>query len=153
MLVCALVAGSCASLNAVAQSDVNPAGKEVLAVEAARTSALVHSDVAALDRIMADGVTYVHASGKVDTKASYLGAIRSGQLRYLSMSPMKLNVRMLGQTAVVDGEYAVKVIDRHVQEAPFDIDLLFITVYAWRDGRWQQIAWQSTRDAALTPAK
>jgi hypothetical protein len=65
---------------------------------------------------------------------------------------MKLNVRMFGQTAVIDGEYAVKVIDHRTQEAPFDIDLLFITVYAWRDGRWQQIAWQSTRDAALTPA-
>jgi Domain of unknown function (DUF4440) len=153
MFVCALAVMSCAALNAVAQTDVNQAGKELLAVEAARTSALVHSDVAALDRMMADNVTYVHASGKVDTKASYLEAIRSGQLRYLSMSPMKLNVRMLGQTAVVDGEYAVKVIDHHVQEAPFDIDLLFLTVYAWRDGRWQQIAWQSTRDAALTPAK
>jgi hypothetical protein len=31
---------------------------------------------------MADDVTYIHASGKVDTKKSYLEAIRSGQLHY-----------------------------------------------------------------------
>jgi hypothetical protein len=36
--------------------------KQVLAREQASTAALEHSDVATLERIMADDVTYIHAS-------------------------------------------------------------------------------------------
>jgi len=124
---------------------------EVMATEQARTTALHHSDVAALERIMADDVTYIHASGKVDTKKSYLDAIRSGQLHYISWKPIKLNVRVAGDGAAIDGEYAVRVTDSRVQPAPFDINIFILTVYAKRDGRWQQIAWQSTRDVATSP--
>ena len=85
-----------------------------MATEQARTTALHHSDVAALERIMADDVTYIHASGKVDTKKSYLDAIRSGQLHYISWKPIKLNVRVAGDGAAIDGEYAVRVTDSRV---------------------------------------
>ena len=130
------------------------AAKQVLAREQARTAALEHSDVATLERIMADDVTYIHASGKVDTKKSYLDAIRSGQLRYISWRPMTLHVRILGNSgAVVDGEYAVKVTDSRVQPTPFDINIFILTVYERRNGQWQQIAWQSTRDVGTSPEK
>jgi ketosteroid isomerase-like protein len=141
----------------VLAQDASPtadAAKEVMAVEQARTSALDHSDVVALDRIMADDVTYVHASGKVDTKQSYLDAIRSGQLHYISWQPKNLHVRVLGDAAaVIDGEYAVRVTDSRVQTTPFDINIFILTVSARRNGHWQQIAWQSTRDVATSPAK
>jgi hypothetical protein len=44
----------------------------------------------------------------------------------------------------------VRVTDSRVQPTPFDINILFLTVYAQRNGRWQQIAWQSTRDVATS---
>lgn len=122
--------------------------KKVMEVEQARIAALDRSDVTALDQIMADDVTYVHASGMVDTKTSYLDAIRSGRLHYISWQPENLRVRVLGNTAVITGKYAVRVADSRVQPAPFNIRILILSVYAWRSGRWQQIAWQSTRDLA-----
>lgn len=135
-------------------SAVSDAEKEVLSVEQTRTAALDRSDVAALDRIMADDVTYIHASGKVDTKQSYLAAIRSGQLHYISWQPKNLHVRALGDgAAVIDGEYAVRVTDSRVQPTPFDITIFILTVYARRNGEWQQIAWQSTRDVMASPPK
>jgi Domain of unknown function (DUF4440) len=102
---------------------------------------------------MTDDVTYIHASGKVDTKKSYLDAIRAGQLHYISWKPENLQVRALGDSAVIDGEYLVRVTDSRVQPTPFDVNIFILTVYARRDGRWQQIAWQSTRDVAKSPAK
>jgi len=118
----------------------------VLAVEHARTQALDRSDVAALRKIMADDVTYVHASGRVDSKTSYLAAIRSGQLHYISWQADRLRVRMVGNNAaVLTGEYAVRVTDARVQPQPFDVDILILSVYELRNGQWQQIAWQSTR--------
>ncbi|MGB6745426.1 MAG: nuclear transport factor 2 family protein [Terracidiphilus sp.] len=126
--------------------------QQVMATEQARVAALDASDVPALERIMADDVTYVHASGKVDTKTSYLAAIRSGQLHYISWAPKSLQVRVAGDAAVINGEYSVRVKDSRVQPDPFNIDIFILEMYARRDGRWQQIAWQSTRDVASTPA-
>jgi ketosteroid isomerase-like protein len=147
------VVGVSAVLCAQANPSTSRTEREVMAVEEARVAALDRSDVAALDRIMADDVTYVHASGKVDTKQTYLDAIRSGQLHYISWQPKKLQVRVLGGSAAINGEYAVRVTDSRVQPDPFDISIFILTVYAKRDGRWQQIAWQSTRDVAASPAR
>jgi uncharacterized protein (TIGR02246 family) len=125
---------------------------DVLTAEQTRVAALAAQDVPALEKIMADDETYVHASGKVDTKASFLAAIRSGQLHYISWTPKSMQVRVAGKdAAVVNGEYAVRVTDTRVQPQPFDITIFFLAVYARRDGRWQQIAWQSTRDVAASP--
>ena len=152
-LLLTLALGASAVLAAPAPSGTSQAAKEVMATEKAHIAALDHSDVAALERIMADDVTYIHASGKVDTKKSYLDAIRSGQLHYISWQAKSLQVRVLGTSAAINGEYAVRVTDSRVQPTPFDINIFILTVYARRNGRWQQIAWQSTRDAATTPAK
>jgi ketosteroid isomerase-like protein len=152
-LFLAAIAVAPAALAQSGSSRDTAAANEVMAAEAARTAALVKSDLAALDRIMADDVTYVHASGKVDTKQSYLDAIRSGQLHYISWQPKKLNVRVQGDAAVITGEYAVRVTDSRAQPDPFDINIFILTVYERRGGRWQQIAWQSTRDPATPPAK
>lgn len=147
--VAAVMMGTAVGMAAQSQ---RAAEKQVMAVEQARTEALDRSDVAALDRIMADDVTYVHASGKVDTKASYLGAIRSGQLHYISWQAKNLQVRVEGESAVINGEYSVHVKDSRMQADPFNINIFILTVYARRHGQWQQIAWQSTRDPASTPA-
>ena len=152
-LLLSLVLGTGAALASPVPSETSQAAKEVMATEEARTAALDRSDVAALDQIMADDVTYIHASGKVDTKKSYLDAIRSGQLHYISWQPKKLDVRVAGDAAVITGEYAVRVTDSRAQPDPFDINIFILTVYERRGGRWQQIAWQSTRDTATSPAK
>jgi hypothetical protein len=139
------------SATASRQETSDSLSAEVLAAENGRTAALVRSDVASLEKILADDLTYVHASGKVDTKASMLEAIRSGQIHYISWQAKNMHVRALGNTAVLNGEYLVRVTDRRVQPDPFDINILILSVYAKRSGRWQQIAWQSTRDVALSP--
>jgi ketosteroid isomerase-like protein len=147
----ALAAGTVLAIPRAAAA--SEAEKQVMAAEHARTTALEHSDLATLEKIMADDVTYIHASGKVDTKTTYLDAIRSGQLHYISWQPKTIQVRVIGDSAVINGEYLVRVTDSRVQPNPFDINIFFLTVYARRDGRWQQIAWQSTRDVALSPLK
>jgi hypothetical protein len=121
---------------------------EILAVEKSRTSALEHSDLTALDKLLADDLTYVHASGKVDSKTSFLDALRSGDLRYLSWEPGDLQVRLLTNTAVLTGTYHVRAIDQRMQADPLDVQIIVLGVYAKRAGRWQQVAWQSTREPA-----
>lgn len=119
---------------------------DILAVERSRTTALEHSDFDTLDKLLADDLTYVHASGKVDTKASYLGALHTGDLRYLSWEPKDLQVRVLGDSAIVTGGYHVRAVDQRMQAQPLDVRVIVLSVYAKRGGRWQQVAWQSTRE-------
>ncbi len=150
----AVVAGAGTLVSVSVSAEKGDDGKQqVMAAEQARIAALDSSDIPALERIMADDVTYVHASGKVDTKTSYLDAIRSGKLHYISWVAKNLQVRVAGDAAVVNGEYRVRVTDSRVQPEPFNIDIFILEMWARRDGRWQQIAWQSTRDVASTPAK
>jgi hypothetical protein len=136
------------------QPRADPTANDVMRTELARTKALEGDDLVALDKILGNDLRYVHASGKVDTKSTLIEAIRSGEVHYISWLAKRLNARVLGDAVVLDGEYAVRVTDRRVQPDPFDVNILILSVYVRRDGRWQQIAWQSTRDVApsTTPA-
>jgi uncharacterized protein (TIGR02246 family) len=126
------------------RADAGP--DDVLHAEQARTKALVAGDFAALDKLMADDVTYVHASGQHDTKQTYLAALRSGVLSYQLWQAHEIHVRMFSaDLAVINGVYTVHAMDHRVGNDEIVIDLYFLTVYVRRAGRWQQVAWQSTR--------
>jgi len=127
--------------------------QDVMRTEEARVAALVRGDLLALGRKLSHVVRYVHASGMLDTKASFLAAIRSGKLHYIHWQPKGLHVRVLGDSAVVEGAYAVQVSDTRMQPDPFNVNILVLSVYARRDERWQQIAWQSTRDTGAQPER
>jgi len=124
------------------------ARKEVLAVEQARVAAFVSKDTAALDKLLREDLTYVHASGRVDNKKSLIDAIQSDQLHYTSMTNTVIHVRLdpPGHTAVLDGEYAVKVINRGGNPENLDLNVFFLAVYLHSKSGWQLIAWQTTRD-------
>jgi len=119
---------------------------EVANAEKARAAAFVSKDVAALDKLLRDDLTYIHASGRVDNKKSLIEAIRSDQLHYTSMTSKAINVRVHGDTAVLNGEYAVKVINRGANPENLDLNVFFLAVYAHSPGGWQLMAWQTTRD-------
>jgi uncharacterized protein (TIGR02246 family) len=141
-----LIALLCAFASIAPALHAADASDEVLHAEQARTMALIAGDFAALDKLMADDVTYVHASGQHDTKQTYLAALRSGVLSYQSWQAHEIHVRILrDDVAVLNGIYTVHAMDHRVGNDEIIIDIHFLTVYARRDGRWQQVAWQSTR--------
>jgi ketosteroid isomerase-like protein len=119
--------------------------KEITTLEARRIKALTEADIAALEPIFADDLTYTHASGWTQNKSEFIETIRSGKLRYLSIEPANEQVRSYGTTVVGTGRAVVKVRLEGKEET---LQLRFIEVYVKRRGRWQMVAWQSTR---LTP--
>jgi ketosteroid isomerase-like protein len=115
--------------------------REVLEADGRRVQALLSNDLAALEDLLADDLTYVHSNGNLDTKDTYIGALRSGATRYLSMVMSGLSVRTDGNTAVVAGSFEARVQTRNGEVNPKPRVLI---VYVKRDGRWQMLAWQST---------
>jgi hypothetical protein len=53
--------------------------------EMLRRAALVGADAPALGRLMLDGAQYIHSNGEVDSRASLMRRVASGELRYRSI--------------------------------------------------------------------
>jgi hypothetical protein len=138
----------------VAQARPASAEDEVIAAEQARAEALVHQDYAALDKILADDLVYCHASGHLDTKASYLALMHANKLYYFAVDSKGLRARTIGKIAVLNGPVAVRA--RNGTPEVNDVKIQVTEVYEKRDGRWQLISFQATPMAdapTLRPAK
>ncbi len=107
-----------------------------------RFQAMIAGDLATLNRILADDLTYGHSNGQMETKAEFLARIKSGDLKYKSVRREDVQVRVMGRAAVVTGQAAME-----VRSKGEDLSLLirFTDVYVNRGGRWEMVAWQSTR--------
>jgi Domain of unknown function (DUF4440) len=111
MLVCIVTSntfGQAASARATRaeQSGDTEAVQQVLAVDAARRLAMLHSDVRTLDSLLAEDATIFWGDGTADDKASTLALLRSGRLRYAQLDYENTQVRLYGETAVVTGRRA-----------------------------------------------
>jgi hypothetical protein len=74
---------------------------QVHELEEQRYRAMLSADLAALDRLLDDGLTYTHSSGVVDTKASYLAGVRDKVWEYKNISRENERVVVRGSCALV----------------------------------------------------
>ena len=117
---------------------------EVRELERQRFQAMERVDVVTLNRILSDDLIYTHANGLQQTKAELIGVLGSGDFKYESINASDIRVRLYGETAVVSGRATMK-IRRAGEEQTFK--LCYLDVYVRQEGRWQMVAWQSSRVA------
>ena len=117
--------------------------KAVVAAEKARFEAQVSKNTDALNQLLADDLVYVHSSGNVDTKQSYIQSIKEGNSTYNSIDVQEQKVRLYGKTAIINGICYIKrpVVDGKNN----DLKLRYTDVYVKKGGRWQMVTWQSFR--------
>jgi hypothetical protein len=117
--------------------------KTILDLDATRRAAMVKRDFVTLDALLADDLSYTHSGGMTDTKGSFLKAIREGKekYRYIGVDYATVDVvPMPGARAVmVRGRAEIRL------ESIPSYPVLFLNVWALRDGSWQMVAWQATR--------
>ncbi|MCI0438863.1 MAG: nuclear transport factor 2 family protein [Chloroflexi bacterium] len=115
--------------------------QEVLDLEKRRFEAIVRNDYAALEQILANDLTYIHSNGVFESKAEFIGALKSGQRKYESSDVKEVHARVYGSTAVLTGIVLNRV---RGGGGVRDLNLRFTDVYVQRQGKWQMVAWQST---------
>lgn len=121
-------------------------GDAVKALELERFQAQEKNDFAALERLLADDLVYTHSSGAVDSKASYIESLRSGRARYLKIAPDEVKPRVVGDTVLIHGRGVFTLeTNTNGQKGENVLKLSFLDVWQKRNGKWQMIAWQSTR--------
>ena len=115
--------------------------KEVLALEERRVQAMIKQDFAALEALLHDQLVYTHSSASVDTKASWLDAMKSGRTKYKSANISEQKVRIYGETALVTGRGEMQV---EVGGQAKTLRLRFLNAWTKTPQGWKFVAWQST---------
>jgi ketosteroid isomerase-like protein len=107
----------------------------------AYSDALTKHDLAALDKIWAEGYTFTNGRGQFLNKKERLENIRTGATQFDSISHEGEEIRLFGDTAVVTGRITLKVIYSGKESSgPYR----FINVWVKLQGRWQIVANQIT---------
>lgn len=135
--VCLALSGSLALAAAAdAKSAVEKAERDWAA-------AVVKSDTATLEKLLAADLVYTHSGGNRDTRTSFIEAVRTGKLKYEKLDHQKIEVQMIkGDVGFVTARAEIRVVSGG---KPVDMKAALLHVWVKRQGRWQLVAHQSAR--------
>jgi hypothetical protein len=120
------------------------AGNEqmIIDLDKKRMIAMAQKDIATLNALLSDDLVYTHSTARLDTKQSLIGNMESGSTVYTAVEPSDVKAQGLGDAVVLTGACRIGVMS---QGRPNSFSVRFTDVYANKAGKWQMIAWQSTR--------
>lgn len=117
-------------------------GQMIIDLDRKRMTAMAEKDIRTLNEVIADDLVYTHSSARLDTKQSLIGNMESGSTVYTSVVPSNVKAQDCGDTVVLTGECRISVTSGG---RPNSFGVRFTDVYANKGGKWQMVAWQSTR--------
>lgn len=140
----ALAAACAAFLLSLAGCAAVPRASEadLAALERARFAAMTRQDTEALRPMLADDLVYCHSNARCESRGQFLETIATGAIRYRAIEPRELHVRRFGELVLVNGRADI---DGLAEGRPIAMQIVFLDAYVRREGRWQLLAWQSTR--------
>lgn len=102
--------------------------------------ALMAADLAQLSRIFADDYIQYDESGRAFTKQDVIDSLRTGAIRYISMTSTDRRIRVLGDdVAIVHGSEKDDV--EHGGQR-FPVRYVYMDVVVKRNGKWQIVGSQ-----------
>ena len=115
---------------------------DVLRADDNRFEAMRKEDWNALESALADDLTYVHSTARLESKAEHVGNLKAGKPHYRGIAPRDRKARVNGDVGIVTG-----VSEMHVENAGKEqrFTVRYLAVYAKKAEGWRMIAWQSTR--------
>jgi ketosteroid isomerase-like protein len=115
---------------------------DVLRADDRRFEAMRKEDWPGLEAVLADDLTYVHSTARLESKAEHVGNLRAGKPHYRGIAPRERKARVHGSVGIVNG-----VSEMHVENSGKEqrFTVRYLAVYAKSGNDWRMIAWQSTR--------
>lgn len=118
---------------------------QIRQLEDQRYAAMLAGDVAKLDKLLDDGLTYTHSSGVVDTKASYIAGVRDKVWEYKNIARENERIVVRGGCGLV---FCRLRIDLNVRGAPKKVDSNALAVWVEDGGQTRLVAVHSAGIAA-----
>ncbi len=98
-------------------------------------------DLETIDRLLHPDYLILQPDGRFETKADVLASYGSGERHWDTAEVDQLKVRLYGSAAIVTGRWQATGLN---SGNPFDYGAHFISTWLYEDGRWQNIAYQSS---------
>ncbi len=117
--------------------------QDLVAAQRARFDATIAGDVQALEYLIGDDLTYFHSTARVDTKRSFIDGLHARGLPYKAFRVEDEQVRILGDGAGIIT--AVIYLTLQNAEGENTHPSRCTSVWARREGQWQEVSWQATR--------
>jgi ketosteroid isomerase-like protein len=117
---------------------------EVKAAENEWLTGITKNDFRKLDQVLADDLVYLHSTGVMDSKASYVKSLQSGKQKYVSGKINDLKIRVYGQTAVLNGDANFEFV---TDGKPGKAHLKYTHVFVKGGKGWQLVSHQSLKVA------
>jgi len=128
---------------ALAQTTAN-VEQEIRQIEEQLRVAAIKSDVAVLERLLADDYTNINPNGLVRTRTEVIADVKSGAAKTTALELSNIKVRVYGDAAVLTCDATVK---SQLRGQDTSGQLRRMRIFARRQGRWQAVALQQTRIA------
>lgn len=139
-LVAAATLAACAVRSSPADGASANVEQAVLAAHEQRRVATLAADVAALDSMMTADLTFTHPNGVEESKAEFLGTLRTGALRYQSITDEERRVRVHGDAGIVSGVVRLVLTASGV---PVDVRVRFTELWTRESGAWRMVLWHA----------
>jgi ketosteroid isomerase-like protein len=127
--------------SAVAQQKAASDEAALKAMEDKWSTANLKGDAAALNVMFADTFVSTESDGSVRTKAEVVGALKSGEIKFLASKSGDMKVFLYGDAGVVTGRWAGKFI---VKGKTVETAERFTDTYVRQNGQWRCVATQGT---------
>lgn len=114
----------------------------ILALDKQWSDAIVKSDTATLEKLLADDLVYAHATGIVDTKKSYIAKIKEKRQVYKSFEQRNASVNIYKDSAVTFSYVRVTGTN---QAGAFDDKIMLIHFWVKQNNSWRLAAHQTTK--------
>lgn len=114
---------------------------KLIKAETMRFAAMIGKDSAALERIIDDGLVYIHSNNIVQDKKDFIGSILQNKLVYHSIEPRERKIRLYKNTAIINGIVHVKGV---LNGNEFETELRYTDVMIWNKN-WKLASWQSLK--------
>jgi ketosteroid isomerase-like protein len=135
---------------AMGRADDADAEKQVAMLSKQYREAAVKGDTEAMDAIQADDWMVIEPDGNVVSKAQNTKNVKDASVKFESMAPSEVKVRVYGDAAVVTSRVHAKLklkgekVDNHVRVSEF---------YAKQGGKWRCVSMQLTSIAGQSGDK
>ena len=143
-LVLVVCTALCLSSSASAQGKKSASGAEaqIKSLLDQSQQAALKGDTSYLEKNAAEDYTRVGPDGKRVSKSEWIGAIKNGDVKFESIQKSDVNVRVYGNAAVATYAADVKGTNKG-QDMSGHIEIT--RVFVNRGGKWQEVAFHSTR--------